>query len=207
MATSCSKCGKLLPTLPGVPTPETCRDQAACDRRAAALPPRPAAPEGPCEQPPPSQEEVVKAVSEGQRGLAVRALTLTHTILAKMEDQVQNGVEVVLKDGTTKIQEVPPMALATMLRELRPVVQEPVRVKEAADGIGAPLQLDTRNPAVVAAVIKALTEHREAKKRAANALLEGEVVSEVPAQAVLAQENTRVSESRSAEADNDEPVR
>jgi len=99
--------------------------------------------------------------------------------MAKMEEQIRDGVETMLKDGTRVVQPVQPMALSAMLRELRPVVQEPVRVKEASDGIGPPLQLNTNNPAVVAAVIKALTEHREAKKRAMNAIVEGEVVSEV----------------------------
>lgn len=181
----CSKCGRLLPAIPGAPPPDACRDQEACARRAAALPPPPPQTGGPCAPAVPSQEEVVKTVSEGQRGLAVRALALTHTIMDKMEDQIRNGVETVLKDGTPITQPVAPMALATMLRELRPVVQEPVRVKEVSDGIGQPLQLATNNPAVVAAVVKALAEHREAKKRAANALLEGEVVSEVPASASL----------------------
>ena len=122
---------------------------------------------------------MIKTVSEGQRGLALRALNLTHTIMEKMEEQIEHGVETTLKDGTKVTQPVPPMALSAMLRELRPVVQEPVRVKEASDGIGPPIQLNTNNPAVVAAVVKALAEHRDAKRRASNALVEGEVVSVV----------------------------
>ena len=163
MATNpqCSKCGKVLPSIPGVPPPEQCRDTEACARRVAAipvpLPPPPSPAGGPC-QVPPSQDEVVKLVGEGQRGLAVRALALTHTIMAKMEEQIRDGVDTTLKDGTVVTQPVQPMALSAMLRELRPVVQEPVRVKEASDGIGLPLQLNTSNPAVVAAVIKALAE-------------------------------------------------
>lgn len=175
VAANCAKCKKELPTLRGQPTPTACRDLEACARRAAVLPP---APTPPCVPPPvpPSQEEIVKTVSESQRALAIRALTLSGTIMTKMEDQLQNGVNVMLKDGTVVTQPVQPMALATMLRELRPIVQEPVRVKEADLGLSAPLQLNTNNPAVVLAVVRALAEHREAKKRAANLLLEGEVV-------------------------------
>ena len=194
MATSvaspaCSKCGRLLPVVPGTPPPDQCRDQESCARRAAVLPPPPAPAAGPCAPATPSQDEVVKFVGEGQRGLAIRALTLTHSIMAKMEEQIRDGVDTTLKDGTVVTQPVQPMALSAMLRELRPVVQEPVRVKEASDGIGPPLQLNTNNPAVVAAVIKARAEHRDAKKRASNMILEGEVVSDLPDVPRLAERN------------------
>jgi hypothetical protein len=94
-----------------------------------------------------------------------------------MEEQLRNGVDTMLKDGTIVTQPVQPMALSAMLRELKPIVQEPVRVKEAADGISPPISLNTNNPAVVTAVVNALRDYRESKIRAAKALIEGEVIS------------------------------
>lgn len=174
---NCMKCKKELPQMPGKLPPKECRDRAACDRRAAVLPPPP--PPAPCAPPIPTQEEAVKKIAESQRTLALRALDLSTNIVAKMEDQLQNGVAVTLRDGSVVTQPVQPMALATMLRELRPIVQEPVRVKEADEGITPPLQLNTRDPAVALAVVKALAEYRETKRLAAHSVIETEVISEV----------------------------
>lgn len=119
-------------------------------------------------------------MAEGQRSLAMRALRVTNAVMDKMEHQLEHGVESVLKDGTVVVQPIAPMALSSMLRELRPVVQEPVRVKEINEGISPPITLNTNNPEVVRAVVKALAEHRAQKIQAAKQLtMEVEVTSSV----------------------------
>lgn len=99
-----------------------------------------------------------------QRSLAVRAIATSEKILDHIEDALNNGVQVVFKDGTSAMQSVQPMALSAMLRELRPIVQEPIRAAEAKDLSSRPLiSLNLNDPEISRQAVEALRSRRERK--------------------------------------------
>lgn len=184
--------------MPGDPA-TTCMDRGRCDARRAHLdnPPSLAeAPptttthldpdeasedastaEDPTGRPPPpgatpddhDQDGSASAIGVAQQALAVRALGLTRKALDKIEHAMDHGVEVILKDGSSAMQQVQARELAALVRELRPIVHEPVRAAETKDESNRPL-LDGRifvDPNLVRAALAALRTRRERQLMAA----------------------------------------
>ena len=82
---------------------------------------------------------------------------------------MDHGVEVILKDGSSAMQQVQARELAALVRELRPIVHEPVRAAETKDESNRPL-LDGRifvDPNLVRAALAALRTRRERQLMAA----------------------------------------
>ena len=158
----CKLCERPIPKVSGA----QCMDKVACEARVKARPaPQPAEPPSPA----PSPEEAASQIAAEQRRLAVRGVAVTRKVIDKIEDAVENGSEVVLKDGSTVLAPVSPTALAALLRELRPIVQEPVRALEVSELSERPiLQLDLSNPELVRAAIGALRDRRERRAHAAS---------------------------------------
>ena len=172
----CRLCGKDLTLLPGDAT-ATCMDPIKCRERAHANPrphPQTASPEAEPSSPEPAEPEEDELdgsadfISAQQRRLATKALSVTHQVIDRIEEAIQNGVDVALKDGTIVKQAVQPMALASLLRELRPVVHEPVRAAEAKDLSDRPLiSLNLGDPAVVRDAVAVLSGRRSRQISAA----------------------------------------
>jgi hypothetical protein len=90
-------------------------------------------------------------------------------VIDRIERQLTTGVEVILKDGSSVRQEVPSMALASILRELRPIVQEPVRAAEAKDAssVRPLININLGNPDEIRDAVHALRDRRERRALAA----------------------------------------
>lgn len=184
---------------------DECIDRVRCDQRRADLSPgaRPsvdgptsdlpgdgpcAAPEAPAQPAARADPGIADAIADEQKTLAVRAVEITHKLLDKFEDAIDNGVAVFFKDGSSAMQPLQPMAMASMLRELRPVVQEPVRASEQRESYDRPLPaLPLNNLEVVRAVVSALRGMRERKLLASQSTIETSAetnVSQTTSQAV-----------------------
>lgn len=186
--TSCRRCRKAL-IIPAGEARSECIDRVRCDQRRTDLSPteRPQAvaddlPEGDsCARSPTTPPVSVPVADPGnadtiadeQKTLAVRAVEITHKLLDKFEDAIDNGVAVFFKDGSSAMQPLQPMAMASMLRELRPVVQEPVRASEQRESFDRPLPaIPVNDPAVVRAVVHALRGMRDRKLLASQTTIE-----------------------------------
>lgn len=166
--TACTNCGRRLVLVPG-DTATACQDLKACNARKLADLPTPAiartagagcrpAEDEEDETPPGSAEDI----SKRQRLLAVRAIALTGLTMDKIQDALENGTQITLKDGTVSQQDIQPMALATIMRELRPIAHEPVRAQEASKIIDRPLvQINLSNTDEVRDAVTALRARRD----------------------------------------------
>jgi len=104
-------------------------------------------------------------VARKQKALAARAITTSEKILDHIDHALENGVEMIFKDGSSAVQSVQPMALSAMLRELRPIVQEPIRAAEAKDQNNRPLiSLNLNDPEVSRQAVEALRARRERRQ-------------------------------------------
>ena len=185
----CKRCRKACVAMPGDPA-TTCMDRGRCDARREHLEnPPPLTPDPPetttlasdpvgptpdpeISPPPPTQDlsGSPERIRTAQQTLASRAVGLTTKILDKIEYALDHGVEVILKDGSTAMQQVAARDLAALARELRPILHEPVRAAEAKDENNRPL-FDGRvfaNPAVVEIAVAALHSRRERLRLAAD---------------------------------------
>lgn len=163
-AISCTNCGRRLILVPG-DNATACQDRGACNARRQAT--HEIAPAADAEVSPSEGEEEISPgsapdIARQQRSLALRAGALTSLTMDKIQDALENGVQVTLKDGSISQQEVQPMALASILRELRPTLHEPVRAHEAKTTIDRPLiQINLQNPDEVRDAVVALRSRRE----------------------------------------------
>ena len=178
---NCPNCGRKITLVPG-DTAISCHDLAACNARRLAnqlthpttittSPPLTAV----MEAPPTAQDHIAdieeggepepgsaRDISRQQRSLAIRAVSLSNLTMDKIQEALEVGVEVTLKDGTVTTQAVQPMALASIMRELRPIVHEPVRADEAKTSIDRPLlQINMGNADEIRDAVTALRLRRE----------------------------------------------
>lgn len=94
-----------------------------------------------------------------QGELAKQALEVAKLALNKMQDQLQNGTLGHGKDGLPFHSDVPPMALAAMLREVRPVIAE-ANKKDPEPLRDLTMRVNLNDPKVAAAIVLALREQR-----------------------------------------------
>lgn len=169
----CAECGEPMKRLAGDDR-TACRDRKKCRERARKRPPTPSvADEDPAPDtlPASSESQIAPWLRRKQASLAMRAMKASEKAVATAEKMLDKGVEVVTKDGDVLTAQIPPMALAALVRELRPIVQEPIRAEEAAaDRARPPVAIDVKDPAVIAKVISILQENR-AKKLASQQTL------------------------------------
>ena len=116
------------------------------------------------------KQEVVPLLKGEQNDLAVRAAKVAHLALTKMEEVITKGTDA----GQGIRVPCPPAALASIYREVRDTMTAPIKQDNEEQG-GAPVQINTNNPAVIKAVIDALRSHREEQRIQAARTVEGEL--------------------------------
>jgi hypothetical protein len=149
----------------------TCRDQGKCQERAKSLAPLAGPPPveaSPSESEPApdtlSPDKLIEWVRKKQAGLSVQAAGLSDMVMLKLGQIVQDGGVKIITSATDggQIEKFVPLkaeVLAGILRELRPIVHEPVRAQE--DQPKAPVTINTNNPEVIREVVRILRENRE----------------------------------------------
>lgn len=182
---ACEVCGQRIKKLV-TDARTTCVDRAKCQGRAKEAGPPPTVLQAPApgEVVPTDPDKIIQFIKDNQQTLAIKSLEVTVAGVELMGEIIRDkgywkeqesvdahGNKTVVRELTP----LPPMALAAIVRELRPVVQEPIRAREEAQ-TKPPVTIQTDNPAVIREVVKILRENREKARlaEAAPIVLEGE---------------------------------